>query len=176
MLSLGHLLVGKARFITKAATHQRIARNKMLQGKALCALHHLPDRIEVCRLKLPPHNRRAKLVIDSASDEVDTFHNRIGVNWPRGNLYVLLQWPLNIHCHEVEQLLIQHLAQHRRVGPIGIELDEETELLDSPNEVRQILTHRRLTTTDCDAIKQANPPRKKIKNLRLRDTANILLR
>ena len=99
-------------------------------------MHHLPDRIEVCRLKLPPHNRRAKLVIDPASDEVDTFHNRIGVNWPRSNFYVLLQWSLNVHCYKVEQLLIQHLAQHRRVGPIGIELDKETELLDSPNEVR----------------------------------------
>ena len=106
VLSLGHLLVGKTRFIAKAATHQRIACNKMLQGKALCTLHHLPDRIEVCWLKLYPHNRRAKLVIDPASDEVDTFHNRICVNWPRSNFYILLQWPLNIHCYKVEQLLI----------------------------------------------------------------------
>src|SRR3989344_3990708 len=146
-----------------------LGRKEFLQVVLPRAGNVTPDSFDIFRRKQGFDDGRSKLVGEAAvSQSVDTLPYGIGIDGASRNAVVDGEWCLDVHGDVLDEPFSYRFFEELRIGAVGVELYQESELFDAPDKIEKLVAvHRRLAARYHQAVKHPAARFQKRKNERL---------
>lgn len=88
-------------------------------------------------------------------DEFDAFSVHRGIDIFSRERIVLCECMFDIHRDIIYEIMLEEMLEHAWIASVGVELDQESELLDSCTKLREIRMDGRFSSADDDSVEKA---------------------